>query len=217
VFHIDVEVDGVMAAAQHPERRLFRSQEPFILASASPRRRRLLQSLGMDFDVVVSGVEENQRVQGFPRELVCGWAGEKAAAVARLHPDRWVLAADTIVVMAGITFGKPTDTEEARRMLEQLSDREHEVITAVCLRHEERSHRELDVVVTRVRFKRILAAEIDAYVASGEPLDKAGAYGIQGLGACLVRSICGSYTNVVGLPLCETVDRLLAQGIIAPC
>ena len=217
VCHDDREVDGMTVATLHPERRLFRSLERFILASESPRRRRLLRSLGLEFEVVVSGVEETQPIQGSPEEQVRGWAGEKADAVAELHPDRWVLAADTIVVLAGVIFGKPANAADARRMLEQLGDREHEVITAVCLRHAQRHHREIDAVVTRVCFKRLLAAEIDAYLASGEPFDKAGAYGIQGLGACLVRSIYGSYTNVVGLPLCETVDRLLAEGIIAPC
>jgi septum formation protein len=217
ICHDDGEVDGVTVATLHPERRLFRSLEMFILASESPRRRRLLRSLGLEFEVVVSGVEETQPVQGSPEVQVRGWAGEKAEAVAGLHPDRWVLAADTIVVLAGVIFGKPAHAADARRMLEQLSDREHQVITAVCLRHALKNHREIDAVVTRVRFKRLMAAEIDAYLASGEPFDKAGAYGIQGLGACLVRSVCGSYTNVVGLPLCETVEHLMGQGIIAPC
>jgi septum formation protein len=215
--HDDREVDGVTVTTLHPERRLFRSLEMFILASESPRRRRLLRSLGLEFEVVVSGVEEAQPIEGSPEEQVRGWAWKKAETVAGLHPDRWVLAADTIVVLAGVIFGKPADAADARRMLEQLSDREHEVITAVCLRHALRNHREIDSVVTRVRFKRLVAAEINAYLASGEPFDKAGAYGIQGLGACLVRSVYGSYTNVVGLPLCETVECLMEQGIVAPC
>jgi septum formation protein len=195
---------------------LFQTLEPFILASASPRRRRLLQSLGLDFDVVVSGVEETQLDQGSPRDMVCGWAAEKAVAVSRTHPDRWLLAADTIVVVAGEILGKPSDPEDARRILERLSDREHQVITAVCLCHARRRYQELHAVTTQVCFKHLEAAVINAYLASGEPLDKAGAYGIQGRGACLVHSICGSYTNVVGLPLAETVDCLMAQGIIAP-
>jgi septum formation protein len=206
-----------MLATLYPERRLYRSLENFILASGSPRRRRLLRSLGLEFEVVVSGVEETQPIQGSPEEQVCGWAGVKAEAVAELHPERWVLAADTIVVLAGVIFGKPADAADARRMLELLSGREHEVITAVCLRHAQRHYRELDAVVTRVRFKRLLAGEVDAYLASGEPFDKAGAYGIQGLGACLVSAVSGSYTNVVGLPLCETAERLMAQKIITPC
>ncbi len=211
------EVDGIMVTASNPGKRLFRTLEPFILASASPRRRRLLRSLGLDFSVAVSGVEEMQSGEGLPQDLVVRWAEEKAETVARLHPDRWVIGADTVVVLAGVIFGKPVDTNEARGMLERLSDREHEVITAVSLRHGERLQRELVVVATRVLFKRLAPTEIDAYVASGEPLDKAGAYGIQGLGGCLVRSICGSYTNVVGLPLCETVECLMMRGIIAPC
>jgi len=206
-----------MESLSPPQRRLFRSLEPFMLASASPRRRRLLQSLGLEFEVMMSGVEEHQSGTGAPLELVLGWAQEKALAVAAIHPERWVLAADTIVVVAGTILGKPLDSSEARRMLVQLSDREHLVITAICLRHQQRPHEETEVVTTQVRFKKLSAAEINAYVASGEPLDKAGAYGIQGLGGCLVRSIQGSYTNVVGLPLCETVERLAAHGIIVPC
>jgi septum formation protein len=200
-----------------PQRRLFRTIEPFMLASASPRRRRLLQSLGLEFEVVVSGVEEHLSGSGSPSELVLGWAREKALAVAAIQPERWVLAADTIVVVAGTILGKPLDTSEARAMLVQLSGRQHQVITAICLRHQQRHHEETEAVTTQVRFKKLSTAEIQAYVASGEPLDKAGAYGIQGLGGCLVRSIRGSYTNVVGLPLCETVERLAAHGIIAPC
>jgi septum formation protein len=207
----------VMGFSQDPQRRLFQTLEPFILASASPRRRRLLQSLGLRFEVVVSGVEESQIAAGSPAELVQGWAQDKAAAVAAIHPEQWVLAADTIVVLSGVIFGKPVSTEDARRMLEQLSEREHAVITAVCLRHDRRGLEKVTAVVTQVRFKKLSAAEITAYINSGEPLDKAGAYGIQGLGGCLVRSINGSYTNVVGLPLCETVEHLTAQGIIAPC
>ncbi len=206
-----------MESLSPPQRRLFRTLEPFILASASPRRRRLLQSLGLEFEVIVSGVEEDQGGTGSPPGLVRGWARAKALAVAAIHPERWVLAADTIVVVAGTILGKPVDSREARHMLAQLSDREHQVITAISLRHQQSRYEEAEVVTTQVRFKKLSAAEIEAYVASGEPLDKAGAYGVQGLGGCLVRSIRGSYTNVVGLPLCETVERLAAHGIIAPC
>lgn len=206
-----------MESASPPQRRLFRTIEPFILASASPRRCCLLESLGLEFEVVVSGVEEHHSGSGSPSELVLGWARAKASAVAAIHADRWVLAADTIVVVAGTILGKPFDTREARDMLAELSGREHQVITAICLRHQKCHHEETEAVTTQVRFKKLSAAEIEAYVASGEPLDKAGAYGIQGLGGCLVRSIRGSYTNVVGLPLCETIERLAAHGIIAPC
>ncbi|HAA05777.1 MAG TPA: septum formation inhibitor Maf [Syntrophobacteraceae bacterium] len=198
------------------QRQLFRTLEPFILASASPRRRRLLQSLGLEFDIIVSGVDEVQGGADSPSEMVLGWARDKARTVAAIHRECWVLAADTIVVVAGTILGKPVDTEDARHMLAQLSDRKHEVITAICLRHEQNRHEEAESVLTQVRFKKLSTAEIDAYVASGEPLDKAGAYGIQGLGGCLVRSINGSYSNVVGLPLCESIEHLAAHGIITP-
>jgi septum formation protein len=137
--------------------------------------------------------------------------------VALSYPACWVLAADTIVVLEGRVFGKPADPAEAAAMLRQLGGREHEVYTGICLQHLSRHHRSTQVVTTRVQFKRLTDAEIRAYVATGEPLDKAGAYGIQGMGAYLVRALHGSYTNVVGLPLCETVELLTGQGIIETC
>lgn len=193
----------------------FETRQPFILASASPRRRRLLEALGLVFRVVPSGVDERAR-PGRPAERVLAWARDKAEAVARIHPSHWVLGADTIVVLGGTIFGKPKDPQDAARTLLQLSGRAHEVISGICLVHRGRGHLQTLAVTTQVRFKPLGGAEISAYVATGEPLDKAGSYGIQGLGSFLVQSIHGSYSNVVGLPLAETVDWLLHQSIIAP-
>lgn len=194
---------------------MFTTREPFVLASASPRRRELLHGLGLQFDVFPSdGVE--WPAHGSPGEQVRVWARRKVQSVCRRFPDRWVLGADTIVVLGGAVFGKPLDREDAARCLRELSGRTHEVMTAVCLAHAARHVQFERSVRTQVTFKELSSAEIDAYVDTGEPYDKAGAYGIQGMGACLVRSIHGSYTNVVGLPLCETLEWICRFGIAAP-
>ena len=173
----------------------------FILASASPRRRELVRQLGFDFVVVVSDVPEEARPDEEPASLVLRLAREKAAAVARLHPDAWVLGADTTVVLSGEALGKPVDRNEARDMLNRLSGRSHHVMTGVALIGPTGQVEEETVDVSEVEFRVLRDAEIDAYVATGEPLDKAGAYGIQGGAAAFVARVSGSYTNVVGLPL----------------
>lgn len=186
---------------------------PLILASASPRRRELLSRLGRPFTVVIPGVEE----QPWPREKPASYAlrnaAEKARAVAARHPDATILAADTIVVLDDHILEKPVDAEHAAAMLRRLSGRAHEVITGVCLWQpggggfRERA----DAVRTAVRFRALSDAEIAAYVATGEPMDKAGAYAIQGGAARFVAGYDGPYDNVVGLPL-DPVRRWLAQG-----
>jgi septum formation protein len=176
----------------------------------------MLRSLGLTFEAIASGVEEGKGEGEAPSALARRWAGEKAEAVSGAHPDRWVLSADTIVVLGGAVFGKPSDSGAARSMLEQLKGRTHEVWSGVCLMRGRPRANHLHEVRTRVTFRDFSPEEIEAYIASGEPFDKAGAYGIQGMGASLVRSISGSYTNVVGLPLCETIEWLLREGIIAP-
>lgn len=151
-----------------------------------------------------------------PDEMAIRWAREKTLAVSRPRPLDWVLGADTIVVMKGAVFGKPADTPQAVSMLKELSGRVHEVITGICLSHHAARFIRSGFVRTQVEFRRLSEAEILAYVATEEPLDKAGAYGIQGIGAALVRSVKGSYTNVVGLPLCETLEWLEDEGVIVP-
>jgi septum formation protein len=195
---------------------LFRNIEPLILASSSPRRRDMLRSMGLTFDVVESGVEETGASIGSSDALVKRWAVEKASVVSEKFPGCWVLAADTIVVLDDRVFGKPGNSDEAADMLRALSDRVHEVISGLCLAHRDRNFLRVDAVKTRVRFKRLTEGEIHAYLNTGEPMDKAGAYGIQGMGACLVRSVNGSYTSVVGLPLCETLEWLLQERVVVP-
>jgi len=178
-----------------------------VLASQSPRRRELLVQLGIPLEVRPAHADESVLAGEAPRDYVLRVAREKARAVT----GEIVLAADTAVVLAGEVLGKPRDGEDARRMLRALSGTVHEVLTAVCVRRSLAI--ELDVVVaTKVRFSRLSRGEIDWYVATGEPLDKAGAYAIQGSGGAFVLSVEGSVSNVVGLPLAETADLLRRAG-----
>ena len=205
-----------MISVASGKRGLYRNVQPFILASASPRREELLGAVGLAFEVIVSGIEETSHFGEAPEELAKRWAAEKVQAVSRVRPDDWVLGADTIVVLEGTVFGKPANPVEAASMLKQLSGKLHNVITGMSLVHHARRFSRSGAVRTEVGFKELSDAEIGAYVATGEPLDKAGAYGIQGMGASLVRSVRGSYTNVVGLPLCEALEWLLDEHVIAP-
>jgi septum formation protein len=193
---------------------LFRTIEPLILASASPRRQELLRSFGIGFEVVASNLAEDPDPACGPHQLVERWARQKAETVAANYPESYVLGADTIVVLEGEIFGKPSGAGDAESMLGRLSGRTHEVITGICLTRSRRYCLQTRTVTTLVRFRALGMREIRAYVATLEPLDKAGAYGIQGLGGWLVEAIEGSYTNVVGLPIGETLEMLLANGVI---
>jgi len=171
----------------------------FVLASASPRRRHLLSMAGFRFDVDPSEVDETFEAMD-PRAQAIRLAALKAADVSKRHPGRWVIAADTIVVFGDEQLAKPLDETDARRMLRRLSGHTHEVVTGVTLRKDTLSHE--FATTTRVTFADLDDVEIDAYVATGSPMDKAGAYGIQDdLGALFIERIDGCYYNVVGLPL----------------
>jgi septum formation protein len=172
--------------------------EPLVLASASPRRALILQGLGVRFEVVVSHVDEVLVAGESPAESARRLAREKAAAVAR-GETRPVLAADTLVVVDGRVLGKPGSREEAAAMLRALAGREHDVVTGVCLIAGGRTYDAVDR--TTVRFAAMSDAEIEAYVATGEPMDKAGAYHIDGRGALFVAAVAGSPSNVAGLPV----------------
>ena len=186
--------------------------EPIVLASGSPRRRELLELAGVPFDVVVSDADEGTADQASPSEAACELALRKARAVAsRIADDpslagRTVLGADTVVVVDGAVFGKPADDEQAHTMLAALSGRTHHVVTGVALVAPGREH--VFFEETAVRFWPLDEADIADYIASGEPFDKAGAYGIQGKGSVLVEGIEGDYFNVVGLPIARTVREL---------
>jgi septum formation protein len=192
----------------------FHTVAELVLASASPRRQRFLHELGLEFAVQPADVDETLLPGELPAVFVRRLAEEKAKVVAAARPSAWVLAADTIVELDGEILGKPSDAADAVRLLKVLRNRWHAVWTGFCLRREAAVM--IGVVRSEVRFGDFSDAVCAAYVATGEPLDKAGAYGIQGKGAFLVREIKGSYSNVVGLPLHEVVDALAAQGIIEP-
>jgi septum formation protein len=185
-----------------------------VLASQSPRRRELLAQLGIALEVRPAHADESVRPGEPPRDYVLRLAREKARAVG----GEVVLAADTAVVLGDEVLGKPADPADARRMLEALSGTEHEVLTAVCVRRAGGATAlELDALAaTAVRFARLSPTEIDWYVGTGEPLDKAGAYAIQGAGGAFVLSVSGSVSNVVGLPLAETADLLRRAGFPLP-
>lgn len=187
---------------------------PLILASASPRRRELLQNAGLRFRVIPSQTAEEVRPGEAPRDYVQRTARDKARAVARDHPAAWILAADTIVEIDGQILGKPRDEADGRRMLGLLSGRHHRVMTAFVVLGAE--HQVERLVTSTVRFKPLSEAQVGAYLASGEPADKAGAYAIQGQGRALVADMQGSYTNVVGLPMDEILACLQALGIQTP-
>jgi len=188
---------------------------PLILASASPRRDELLTQAGYEFEVVVSEVAEPERAEGEPcDQYVTRAAALKARSVARSYPGTPVLGADTIVVVDDTILGKPEDEAEAEQMLLRLSGRTHEVLTGVALAYlvSGMSLRVTSGVSrTRVTFRALTPDEVTEYVRTGEPMDKAGAYGIQGLGGRLVAGYDGSYTNVVGLPM-DIVAGLLARA-----
>jgi septum formation protein len=185
-----------------------------VLASQSPRRREMLGGLGIPLEVRPAHTDEAVLAGEAPRDYVLRVAREKARAVA----GGMVLAADTAVVLGAEVLGKPTGADDARRMLRALSGTVHEVLTAVCVRRSDPGPQlELDAVVaTRVRFAPLSASAIEWYVESGEPLDKAGAYAIQGAGGAFVVSVEGSVSNVVGLPLSETVELLARAGLPLP-
>ncbi len=187
---------------------------PLILASKSPRRRQLLEEFGLAIQVVPSGIDEERIDKPDPVQYVESLASAKALAVARLRPNAWVIGADTIVVLGKRILGKPNGHKQARRMLQDLSGKTHKVITGTTLCCQRQKRCVTRTVITEVTFKDLSDAEIDWYLSTGEPYDKAGSYGIQGKGAFLVRHVAGSYTNVVGLPVCETIEMLLANGVI---
>ncbi len=213
--HLEVDFPGIV--------------RPLVLASASPRRHELLTALGATFSIVVTDAEE--RDTPVPPELIAAlpqaevplsqhptllaWRKATAAALTS-DPATVILAADTVVVIDGEVLNKPLDDRHAQTMLQRLAGRTHTVYTGLCLLEAgslTARPQQLALVQAQVSFHPLAATTIAAYVATGEPRDKAGAYGLQGMGARLVREVCGSYTAVVGLPITETHALLQAAGI----
>ena len=183
--------------------------DSLILASRSPRRCELLTRMGISFETDAADVDESSALPA--PDTVCLLSRRKAAAVASRHPGRFILGADTLVAVDGQSLGKPADEADAARMLKALSGRDHRVFTGVTVA---RGGRVLsDYEETAVHFRPLTEREIAAYIATGEPMDKAGAYGIQGCASLFVRGIEGDYFNVVGLPLCRLGEMLKQLGI----
>jgi len=185
----------------------------FILASASPRRRELLASIGLEFEVIPSAVPEVRAAGESPEEYVARLSREKAAAIAAKHGDRWIIAADTTVLLGEELLEKPLDAADARRMLATIAGKTHIVYTGVTLQNAGGGYHDTRVAESEVRMLPLSEREIEWYVATGEPLDKAGAYAVQGIGAMFIDSVHGSYTNVVGLPLALLYEMLKRAGI----
>jgi septum formation protein len=189
-----------------------------ILASASPRRRDLLAACGIPFEIIPSMIDEHplrdEQAAAYVRRLALA----KAESVAQHHTDAVVLGADTTVTIDGLILAKPQSRDDARQMLHRLCGREHEILTGVAVVAGKMAGRVGDrsaqaMVASRVLMRHFTAATIEWYIATGEPVDKAGAYAVQGLGGALVEWIAGSYTNAVGLPLAETLALLRRFGI----
>ena len=183
-----------------------------VLASASPRRAELLRAAGIRFEVVTADVDERQHSGEDAESYVRRLAAAKATRVAAAHPGRAVLGADTTVVVDGDVLGKPADAAEAATMLARLSGRSHLVLTGVCL-IDPTGHADASVAFTTVEFRPLLVDEIEGYVATGEPMDKAGAYAIQGGAGPFVTRIEGAHDNVVGLPVALIQAMCRARGI----
>jgi septum formation protein len=188
-----------------------------VLASASPRRQELLQKAGVEFISIPCQTEETSWTNEKPKEFCLAAAKQKALNVADgLKKDTWVLGADTIVVIGNTILGKPSDPDDAKRMLMMLSGRSHNVYTGVVLVRAPNTITHQFVADTTVVFRQLDHTTIQRYIDTNEPYDKAGGYAIQGIGTSLVRSISGSYTNVVGLPLVEVLEILEESGAWSP-
>ena len=195
---------------------LYKTRQPFILASASPRRQEMLRTLGLDFQVAAADVDELLLSGESPEEYVLRVAAEKAQVIAETSPEAWVVAADTAVIVGSDILGKPSGRAAALAMLKQLSGKTHRVLTGFCIScfHQKKTVQQISE--TAVCFNDLTDDVLEAYVKTGDSLDKAGAYGIQSFGGVLVKEITGSYSNVVGLPLAEITNQLLRLEVIAP-
>ena len=190
-------------------------EDQLVLASASPRRRELLQQIGLKFQIIPSQAEEQVLAGETPEEHVVRLSFDKATEVANRKniSGRWFIGSDTIVLCDNQILGKPKDETHAAIMLKQLSGREHQVLSGYAVIDRQTGEQRAEAVSTKVWFRQLTEAEITGYIATGEPADKAGSYAIQGLGICFVARIEGSYTNVVGLPLCKLTLTMKELGV----
>jgi septum formation protein len=196
--------------------KVFRTCKPLILASASPRRRKFLTDLGLEFSCFPADIDETPQNREPPADFALRMADGKAATIARMHPASYVIGSDTVVTVDNMILGKPVDTTDALHLLRSLQGKTHQVITGLSLVNLRKNCHEQLTRITRVTFNTFDDAILQAYIDSGDPMDKAGAYGIQGQGAFLVRSIHGSCSNVIGLPLSTCISILLQHEVICP-
>lgn len=196
---------------------IFSTHQPLILASASPRRQQFLRNLGIDFTVTTADVDETPFSRELPNDFARRMATDKAKKVAADNQASWVIGADTIVTLEdGTILGKPANQQEALTMLNHLNNATHRVMTGMCLFHFNKGIENTIVETTEVTFMDSPEALLKTYINTGEPLDKAGSYGIQGLGSFLVKEINGSCTNVIGLPVNRLISLLIINDIISP-
>jgi septum formation protein len=195
---------------------LFTAKQRVILASASPRRNDFLSALGLEFTIMPADVPETPDLGESPENFARRMALCKGKSVADRYPEAWVVGADTVVTIDGLILGKPDDANDALSILKRLNGQEHEVITAYSVICCKQGVEQVRAVSTRVFFHAFSEAVLRGYIHTGEPMDKAGAYGIQGIGSFLVRKIEGSCSNVIGLPLGDLIADMLRYQLIAP-
>ncbi|HOJ42870.1 MAG TPA: Maf family protein [Syntrophorhabdaceae bacterium] len=189
--------------------------DSIILASESARRVDILRTLGISFSIVPPMIDESQRKDEPPINYVARISFEKAQSVGVHFPDKWVVAADTVIVYKNRIMGKPKDERDAFKMLKTLSGKWHKVITGFCILNISKDKIYRDVVETKVFLREMSDGEILRYINTSEPLGKAGSYAVQGRGGYMVKEIKGSYSNVVGLPICELAEALLSLGVLS--
>jgi len=189
--------------------------DSIVLASESTRRVDILRSLGISFSIIPPDIEERRMKDESPRDFVLRVSMEKARKVGEHFADKWVIGADTIVVNKGRVLGKPKDEADAFNMLKSLRGKWHKVITGYCILNVSKDIMYRDAVETRVYVRDLSDIEIMKYIETSEPLGKAGSYAVQGRGGYMVKEIKGSYSNVVGLPICEVAEVLLSLGVLS--
>jgi septum formation protein len=189
--------------------------DSIVLASESPRRVDILRTLGISFSIIPPDIDETKLKDETPQEFVARISYEKANKVGQHFPDKWVIAADTIVVLKGKVLGKPKNERDAFNMLRTLRGKWHKVITGYCVLNLLKNVVYRDIVETKVFLRHMTDDEITRYIKTSEPMGKAGSYAIQGKGGYMVKEIKGSYTNVVGLPICEIAEALLSLGVLS--
>ncbi|MDR2017548.1 MAG: Maf family protein [Syntrophobacterales bacterium] len=192
-----------------------RNGDSIVLASESTRRVDILRSLGISFSIIPPDIDERKKKDESPRDFTLRVSMEKALKVGEHFTDKWVIGADTIVVNKGRVLGKPRDEADAFNMLRSLRGKWHKVITGYCILNVLKDIMHRDAIETRVHVRDLSDEEIMRYVKTSEPLGKAGSYAVQGKGGYMVKEIKGSYSNVVGLPICEVAEALLSLGVLS--